>query len=259
LNIVQKTASNSAMKRIAVLFLVTLATALLARADEQVRAVQNALKEQGFYYGEVDGDSGAETTAAIRRYQIRNGLEVTGTLTAEMLGSLNMGAQKAAPPTAERRSAPPDTSDLRGPNVSESDKKFLERENRKQAREGIVQPPAPLEPLPSAAGFAELYARTPYERAPREVQEQTLVRAQKKLARDGFYRGQIDGDPGPETERALMDYQADKGLPRTGRLDMETLARMDLLPVVRRIVPRPDYVEPRPPPGRRVYRGIWVQ
>ena len=49
------------------------------RADQTIERAQQALKDQGFYYGEITGDkSNADTTAAIRRYQIRNGLQVDG-------------------------------------------------------------------------------------------------------------------------------------------------------------------------------------
>ena len=59
--------------------------------------VQQALKEQGFYYGDVNGEKTADTTAAIRRYQIRNGLQVTGEIDAETLRSLGVGAGTARP------------------------------------------------------------------------------------------------------------------------------------------------------------------
>ena len=49
-----------------------------------------------------------------------------------------------------------------------------------------------------------------------------LYRAQARLARLGYYRGAIDGDFGPMTSRAIRSYQADYGLPITGRLDDRT-------------------------------------
>lgn len=50
----------------------------------------------------------------------------------------------------------------------------------------------------------------------------TLYRAQVRLARLGYYPGPIDGDFGPMTSRAIRNYQADYGLPITGRLDYRT-------------------------------------
>ncbi|HEY5792053.1 MAG TPA: peptidoglycan-binding protein [Chthoniobacterales bacterium] len=49
-----------------------------------------------------------------------------------------------------------------------------------------------------------------------------LARAQARLARLGYYSGYIDGDYGPQTARAIRLYQAENGLPITGRLDKWT-------------------------------------
>ena len=90
-----------------------LATALLlapATADDQLRDVQAALKTQGFYYGEVTGKESAETDAATRRFQIRNGITVTGKLNAETLAALGFAVKKdagTAPPTTTPAPAPP--------------------------------------------------------------------------------------------------------------------------------------------------------
>src|SRR5580704_1070800 len=70
-------------------------------ADDLTQAVQQRLKDQGFYYGEVDGQGDDETSAAIRRYQIRHGLKVTGQVNEETLRSLGMSSKSAAQPTKE--------------------------------------------------------------------------------------------------------------------------------------------------------------
>ena len=77
------------MKRSLLCFVVTLCAVSLVRADQGIRSLQQTLKDQGFYYGAVTGDKNAETTAAIRRYQIRNGLPVTGEINGETLRSVN--------------------------------------------------------------------------------------------------------------------------------------------------------------------------
>ena len=74
---------------------------MLMRADQLVESVQQALKDEGFYYGEVNGDMNANLTAAIRRYQIRNGLQVSGELNDETLRSLGIkssGLSEERPP-----------------------------------------------------------------------------------------------------------------------------------------------------------------
>ncbi len=60
-----------------------------ARADEALRHIQQSLRDQGFYYGPIDGSPGDETTQALRRYQIRNGLAVTGQLNDETRRSID--------------------------------------------------------------------------------------------------------------------------------------------------------------------------
>src|SRR6187399_2101061 len=85
------------MKRIAALPFALLLFAGSIFADDQLRDVQTELKSQGFYYGEATGQMNADTAAAIRRYQIRNGLEVTGTLNKEALSALGIGGKSKAP------------------------------------------------------------------------------------------------------------------------------------------------------------------
>lgn len=58
------------------------------------------------------------------------------------------------------------------------------------------------------------------------VGQPTVMRVQAQLARLGYYRGEVDGDFGPMTAKALRHYQVDNDLPVTGRLDRFTLASL---------------------------------
>jgi peptidoglycan hydrolase-like protein with peptidoglycan-binding domain len=95
------------------------------------------------------------------------------------------------------------------------------------------------------------------------VQRDTGQRAQERLGREGFYRGMADGELSNGLSRALAAYQREAGRTPTGRLDMGTLADLNLLPRRRILAPQP--VPPPPYAGdqgedapRGVYRGIWV-
>ena len=71
---------------------------------------------------------------------------------------------------------------------------------------------------------------------------------QTKLYTFGFNPGPIDGADGPMTHAAIMHYEADRGLPKTGEVDrtlLETL-RQD---------PAPQVVAAPPPPPRRMSHG----
>jgi peptidoglycan hydrolase-like protein with peptidoglycan-binding domain len=76
-------------------------------AEKNVRAVQEKLREGGLYFGEIDGTYSSELAAAIGRYQIRNGLPITGQLDEET--SKALGANPAATTTASDRAKSSET------------------------------------------------------------------------------------------------------------------------------------------------------
>src|SRR5438477_9553920 len=57
-----------------------------------------------------------------------------------------------------------------------------------------------------------------------------VAAAQERLAREGYYHGQIDGVTGPETRRAVARYQSNHGLRVTGALTTDTLEALGLRP-----------------------------
>jgi len=225
----------------------------LLRADQTVESAQQTLKDQGFYYGEITGEKNADTTAAIRRYQIRNGLQITGDLNDETLRSLRIGSSASSQPIAKASPSPsPDTSDLRadsprGAIVPAKREPYQPFTMPSQDRQ--TYPPNPGGVVPEIGG---VFAGTPYQTAAPEVQRNVVITAQTVLARRGLYRGEIDGVYGPNLEFSLRAYQSRVGLPITGRLDLETLAALELLPRAN----APIYT-----PRRRILppvRGEWI-
>src|SRR6266581_4193074 len=241
--------------RIAILILLTSVGPLWA--DQAIQNVQQALKDQGFYYGEITGTKDADTTAAIRRYQIRNGLQITGDLNEETLKSLGVdssGARAIAKASPSPVPAAPNTSDLRverhesaAPINPLTGQPFPEPQ---QDRRAPVRPDYDAVP----GRLAENFAGTPYEAAPPQVQRDVIISAQNILARRGLYRGAIDGQAGSDLEFSLRAYQARVRLPVTGRLDLETLAALELLPGAN----APIYVPRRRPLREAPVRGEWI-
>jgi peptidoglycan hydrolase-like protein with peptidoglycan-binding domain len=255
------------MKRWIALVVLLAALAGAARADQVVQSVQEALKDQGFYYGEVTGEKDADTTAAIRRYQIRNGLQISGDLNDETLKSLGVDSSGArAVVKASPTSAPvaPETSDLRGepressaPTNPLTGQPFPEpqqgRSPEAEIRRGGQAPVRPdYDAVPARS--AENFTGTPYEAAPPQVQRDVIVSAQNILARRGLYRGAYDGNLSPDLEFSLRAYQARSRLPVTGRLDLDTLAALELLPGAN----APVYVPRRRPLREAPVRGEWI-
>jgi peptidoglycan hydrolase-like protein with peptidoglycan-binding domain len=223
-------------------------------ADDLTRELQQRLKDQGFYYGDVDGQPGDETSAAIRRYQIRYGLKVTGQVNDETLHSLGLSATGAASPPPQRPlpapqeqpSSPdrePDGGDYREPPGHYDAQPFARPDDQEDYDE--MRPPS--FPAPRvAATFTQLFAGTIYEGAPDQIQENVLYAVQGELLRRGFFRGEINGRPGPATTYALVQMQEVEGLPVTGRLDNETLNDLRAFPGQRNGPPE----RVRPWPGR---------
>lgn len=77
---------------------VSLAAAAPLRADETVRAAQTRLKTGGFYSGEINGRFDSDTSVAITRYQIRNGLQITGKLDVATSQALGIATAKSEVP-----------------------------------------------------------------------------------------------------------------------------------------------------------------
>jgi peptidoglycan hydrolase-like protein with peptidoglycan-binding domain len=220
------------MRRMLLIFLgVWMASSLWA--DDLNRAVQQRLKDQGFYYGEVDGQGGDETSAAIRRYQIRHGLKVTGQVNEETLRSLGMSSKSAAQPTKEYQENEPSAdgrpNDQYGPQPSRQydGRQIVQPEGSEDESEMPRRSAVAPEVVTS---FPRLFAGTIYERSPEQIQENVLYAVQGELMRRGFFRGVIDGRPGPATSNAILRLQQEEGLPVSGRLDNETLDDLGAFP-----------------------------
>ena len=200
------------MKRTIVYFVVALCVIGSVSADQTVQSVQQALKDQGFYYGNVTGEKSAETMAAVRRYQIRNGLQVTGEMNPETFRSLNVNSNLAAP----SQSAPAvaqQNSDAARPETPRLD-------------QNSVQPPSVPDHQP------EINQTSPgafYQSAPtRTNRRMVLAEVQQQLISRGYYQGRADGRHGRRTMLALRAFQFGSGLPPTGHLDTSTLNALGL-------------------------------
>jgi peptidoglycan hydrolase-like protein with peptidoglycan-binding domain len=220
----------------------------LVRADPLIENVQEVLKDEGFYYGEVNGEPNANLTAAIRRYQIRNGLQVTGDLNDETLQALGLKSSGPTRQTNKAASPTPPVAPATEPPPDQTENGTAAPPNQK------IYPSTPMKPASSPEA---VFAGTPFDTAPPAVQRNVIVSAQIALARQGLYHEQIDGIYGSATELSLRAYQAQTRLAVTGRLDLETLAALHLLRGPRQPFYPPYRQRMRPPPGPPV-PGQWI-
>jgi len=73
---------------------------------EQVKAVQQALKDQGIDPGEVDGRMGPKTQSALREYQKKEGLKESGRLDAETMAKLGVASSTSATDSSSPSASP---------------------------------------------------------------------------------------------------------------------------------------------------------
>jgi len=201
------------VKRTTLHLVVVLCLAGLVRADQTIQSVQQALKDQGFYYGNVTGDKSAETTAAIRRYQIRNGLQVTGEINPETLRSLNV----ASNPASSRPLSP--KSPVTQPTTARPDV---------ASRGGPDSPPRSFDESGRRAEMNRFPASTPYESVPARINGRIIAEVKRQLTSRGYYRGRINGRYGRHATSAVRTFQSRSGIPPTGRLDTRTLDALGL-------------------------------
>jgi peptidoglycan hydrolase-like protein with peptidoglycan-binding domain len=110
------------------LFAVSIGLGLVASvsANDNVRVVQEKLRDDGFYVGKIDGTYSTELAAALSRYQIVNGLPITGQLDAETAKAL--GAKPAVANSNDEARTSETWQGLR-----KSDWEFLARLNARRA------------------------------------------------------------------------------------------------------------------------------
>jgi peptidoglycan hydrolase-like protein with peptidoglycan-binding domain len=202
------------IKSLVVYLFVVLFAASSVHADQTIQSVQQTLKDQGFYYGSVTGEKGAETTAAIRRYQIRNGLQVSGDINPETLRSFNMSWSPVSSAQPSGKSAATQSAKVLPDNSS--------RLGQHSPPPSSNQPDRPLEMNSNFNGGS-------YSSAQRRFSTRAAVaEVQRQLIAGGYYRGRIDGRYGRQTAVAMSAFQTASGFPSTGRLDMSTVDLLGL-------------------------------
>jgi peptidoglycan hydrolase-like protein with peptidoglycan-binding domain len=155
------------MKRALLFVVLALCGVRLLPADQTIRSLQQTLKDQGFYYGTITGDKSAETTAAIRRYQIRNGLQVTGELNEETSRSVNSSSNSVA--SASQPASKPAAIQ---PNSVRPDASA--RLSQSSPPPSFNQPNRPLETNPP-------YSASFYQSVPLRVNRRMIAGAQYQL------------------------------------------------------------------------------
>jgi peptidoglycan hydrolase-like protein with peptidoglycan-binding domain len=216
---------------------------------ELTRDTQRQLKALGFNPGDIDGNFGSQTEAAVRAYQQKYRLPETGKMDEATLRSLLPGRFEATrAPTdfpdrevilqAQRQLKalgfnPGDIDGNFGPQMEAALRAY--QQNYRLPQTGQLDDVTQRSLLPG-----RFEARAPTDSPDREV----ILQAQRQLKALGFNPGDIDGNLGSQTEAAVRAYQQKYRLPETGKLD-ETVLR-SLLPERTQAAPAPVQAAPAP-------------
>ena len=113
-----------------------------AYGDDAVSALQTSLKNKGYFYGTPNGTLDEETHSAIRRYQIHEGLPVTGDLDGPTSKALGMTAPPIKKSSAAVVNAPAARGESAGP-LQKSDREFLRQLDEQRPTDRITIRPTP--------------------------------------------------------------------------------------------------------------------
>ncbi len=272
------------IQRFSLALLLLLAATRVSAGDDRLRAAQEVLKFQGYYFAEVNGEADDESTQALKRFQIRNLLPVTGELdeaTARILDAMAAARPASAPdPAHPERTSPRIVGAPKPPLPSGSGSResgptprvptaALATSSAPTTTVAAGNPPprpptnAALETGTAPAGASAVRmmpAASPTgavgapvdesppspPRAPTSDRASAVSRAKEILRQEGFYRGAINGQRDSALYSALRQFQRSRNLNPTGQLDQPTL---DALGMDRSVF------APPPPIARQSSRG----
>lgn len=226
----------------------SVSSASTASLGSDVSSIQQMLSQLGYYSGPVDGDYGAVTMDAVRRFQAENGLYVdgdAGSYTVAALRQRTGGAQAPAASTpAATTAANTDTSvsgiqqmlaklgyyhgaidgDY-GSYTQAAVRNFQSAHGLYVDGDAGPYTIAALRKLISGDSSTSSSVSSAPVAAPATL-DNSVTSIQKMLKQLGFYQGAIDGDYGAYTANAVRSFQQANGLYVDGDAGPITLAAL---------------------------------
>ncbi|MCR4887307.1 MAG: peptidoglycan-binding protein [Clostridiales bacterium] len=229
----------------------------LGSTGQEVRQIQQKLKDLGFLKGSVDGDFGEATEKAVKAFQKQYGLTVDGKVgqeTMAKLASARATAKPAITPTPKPSPTPSYANVyLRRGNSGAQVKQLQNRlitlgylkgkatgefdlateaaviafQNRNTSYADGVAGPETLRALYSSNARKAFSPAGIIGSSLREGDGGEEVRLlQERLKRLGYYSGNVDGDFGAGTVNAVKAFQRQNGLTADGVAGSGTLSRL---------------------------------
>jgi len=213
-----------------------------------VKAVQQRLKELGYYSASCDGNYGTQTVNAVKAFQKKNGLSQTGIADAATQKKLHSTSAVKANTTASKDDGTLKKGD-KGTAVKQLQQRLKElgyytstidsdygaktvaAVKAFQKKNGLSQTgnvdEATLKKLNSTSAV-KANASTKADGTLKKGDKGTAVKQlQQRLKELGYYTAAIDSDYGTQTVNAVKAFQKKNGLSQTGNVDEATLKKLN--------------------------------
>ncbi len=177
------------------------------------QALQQSLKDTGFYKGAVNSNWDAESKAALASYQMSKGMPATGVLNQETITRLGL-----IMPAADQVSG---QSTPLANKMDTNSKRMIEK---RYDRNVVADAETRYDRTMRSAEQDRMAYHTNYTNL--NTHEVQIV--QQNLRNSGFYKASVDGVWGPKTVQGVRDFQTANGLKSTGKLNGVTLDEMGL-------------------------------
>jgi peptidoglycan hydrolase-like protein with peptidoglycan-binding domain len=188
-----------------------------SQSPDEIRSVQQALNDQGYNVGAVDGVMGPNTEDALRQFQQARNLRQTGQPDPETLAALGVGNEGW-------NQASNQSSQYRSPNQASSRSNQASNQPNQRQYRASSQASNRDEDQGQAMSRGKVTGNNQGSDEIRSVHEIRSV--QQALNDKGFNAGAVDGIMGPHTRQALKQFQQAQHLRQTGRPDQQTLAAL---------------------------------
>ncbi len=225
---------------------------------DAVRELQRKLKKLGFYTGNIDGDFGKGTEAAVKRFQAQYGLTADGVAGARTLAALETAEATASPtdtPTPKPTAAPNYNENTRlqngnsGTLVRKVQDRLIElgylageangkynnateaavrafQKRHTSVSDGVAGKET-LDALFSSRARKTSTASGVVGVTLKYGDNNDIVKAiQTRLKSLGYYSGPVNGNFGPQTQEAVTTFQTLNGLKADGVAGGTTLEKM---------------------------------
>jgi lipid-binding SYLF domain-containing protein/peptidoglycan hydrolase-like protein with peptidoglycan-binding domain len=211
-------------------------------SKDEIRNAQQALKDKGMYTGPMDGAMSADTQKALRDYQQKNNLKVTGTLNRETMSSLGVAPTGAATP------------EKKGSTQGKKTSSYSSKDEIRRTQEALKKDGFNPGPIDGVMGPMTVMALRSYQshnglKASGYIDQDTessllgassspvggnasntgdIHQKQQELADLGYLDpNQVNGMLSSQTRQAIRNFQWMNNLPVTGNLDEQTKTAID--------------------------------